>query len=135
MAKLVKATCYFSWDGVDLSAYVKGATLTHGTKTVDMTAMNDTVEVNAATYKNWSFEATLYQDYVAAKVDATLCTDIGLSKVLIYCDTSSVIGVDNPFWTGTGMLTSYTPIQGSVGEPALVKITVACISTMVRTTA
>lgn len=132
MAKLVHATCYFLWDTVDLSAYVKSATLTLGTKTVDMTAMNDTVEVNAATYANWSFEATLFQDYAAAMVDATIATDIGVSKVMAYRDTSAAKSATNPEWGGTGMLTSYTPIQGAVGEPALAKITVACVSVLTR---
>jgi hypothetical protein len=133
MAKLVHATCYFSWDTVDLSAYVKSATLTLGTKTVDMTAMNDTVEVNASTYANWSFEATLYQDYAAAMVDATLNTDVGVSgKAIAWRDTSAVKSATNPQWDATGMLTSYTPVQGSVGEAAMVKITVASVTAMVR---
>ena len=127
---------YVSIAGVDLSDHVRSLTLDAGQSLQDDTAMGDTFQSNAAGLATWSVTIEFLQDYAASKVDATLEGELGIgnSTALIFFPSGSSIGVTNPKYSGTGVLESYNPISGSVGDQALATATFQSASALTRAT-
>jgi hypothetical protein len=49
-------------------------------------------------------------------VDATLSPLVGSTTTFVIKPTSGSVSATNPSWSGTGLLTSYDPLGGSVGD-------------------
>lgn len=136
----VFSDAFVSINAVDLSDHVKSVTLTYGAELQEDTAMGDDTKSNTSGLKDWTIEVELYQDYTAAKVDATLFPLVGGAAVALELrdDKSQAVAVDNPKFTGTGVVESYQPVGGSVGEIAMTKCTIrpgGATPTLTRATA
>lgn len=116
---------YVLINAVDLSDHVKSVRLTYGSELQEDTAMGDDTKSSASGLKDWTIEIEFYQDYAAGKVDATLFPLVGGAAVAFELrdDKSEVVGVNNPKFTGTGVVESYQPVGGSVGEMAMTSAT------------
>ena len=136
MATLVMNDAYVSIAGVDLSDHVRTVTLDAGQNMLDDTAMGDAFQSNAAGLATWSVTIEFLQDYAASKVDATLQGELGIgnSTALIFFPAGSSIGVTNPKYSGTGVLESYNPIAGTVGDQAMASSTFQSASALARAT-
>jgi len=136
MATIVMYNAYVSIAGVDLSDHVRSLTLDAGQNLVDDTAMGDTFVSNAAGLATWSVTIEFLQDYASSKVDATLEGELGLANTtaLIFFPSGSSIGSTNPKYSGTGILESYNPIAGSVGDQAMASATFQSASALTRAT-
>jgi hypothetical protein len=131
---------FVSINAVDLSDHVKSATLTYGADAQEDTAMGDTTKSNASGLKDWTIEVEFYQDYSAAKVDATLFPLVGGAAVAFELrdNKTQAVAVDNPKFTGTGIVESYQPVGGGVGEMAMTSCTLrpgGATPTLTRATA
>lgn len=116
MGKQVFKDPFFSVDGVDLSDRVESLTLTYEVGAESATAGGDVTENMLPALFNWGVEVNFRQDYAAAKVDATLFAKVGTNSALVIRPTVAVVSATNPQFTGTGLLTNYTPLGGSVGS-------------------
>tara|TARA_Y100001951_G_scaffold87932_1_gene79219 strand:- start:281 stop:694 length:414 start_codon:yes stop_codon:yes gene_type:complete len=136
MATIVLYDAYVSIAGVDLSDHVRSLTLDAGQSLQDDTAMGDTFQSNAAGLATWSVTIEFLQDYAASKVDATLEGELGIgnSTALIFNPIGSTTSSTNPKYSGTGVLESYNPISGSVGDQALATATFQSASALTRAT-
>ena len=122
--------------GVDLSSYVRSVTVDAGQNMQDDTAMGDTFQSNAAGLATWSISVELLQDYAASKVDATLqpLLGIGTTAALVIKPTSGSVSATNPSYSGTGILESYNPVGGAVGDQAMASATFQSASALTRAT-
>jgi hypothetical protein len=123
--------------GVNLSTYIRSVTIDSSQNMTDDTAMGDAFTSNAAGLASWSITLEMLQDYAATKVDATMagCLGIGVTpKVLVIKASSGSVGNDNPSYTGSGVLESYNPVAGSVGDQAMASATFQSASALVRAT-
>lgn len=120
MAKIVLKDAYFDIDGVDLSDHVKSISFPLEQAQVDKTAMGDTYLANLLGFKNASFTVEFVADYAAAETDATLwgIYDGDAAVAFIIKPNGAVTGASNPKYTGNCIMTSYTAVDGSVGETA-----------------
>jgi hypothetical protein len=136
MATIVLYDAYVSIAGVDLSDHVRSLTLDAGQSLQDDTAMGDTFQSNAAGLATWSVTIEFLQDYAASKVDVTLEGELGIgnSTALIFNPIGSTTSSTNPKYSGTGVLESYNPISGSVGDQALATATFQSASALTRAT-
>lgn len=116
MSTMVLNNAFFSFDGTDLSSYVRSVTLSYEAETGDDTAMGDDTRSNLAGLKNWSAEVEFNQDYAGSGVDDTLFSKMGTSATLTIRPKSTAVASDNPEFSGTGVLTSYPPLGGTVGD-------------------
>lgn len=116
MAKLTFDAPFLSVDGVDLSDRVESLTLTYESEANDASAGGDNTRKMLAGLKNWGVEVNFRQDYAAGEVDATLFDKVGTECALVIRPNVAVVGVTNPQYSGTGLLTSYAPLAGSVGS-------------------
>ena len=122
--------------GVDLSSYVRSVTVDAGQNMQDDTAMGDTFQSNAAGLATWSVSVEFLQDYAASKVDATLqpLLGIGTTAALVIKPTSGSVSATNPSYSGTGILESYNPVGGAVGDQAMASATFQSASALTRAT-
>ena len=116
MASQVLTTTFFSHNAVDLSAFIKSATLTYEAEMQDETAFGDTTRLNIAGLKGWSVELEALNDEAASAVAQTLFADVGVARTVILRPTSSAVSATNPNYTGSAILQSFNPISGSVGD-------------------
>tara|TARA_R110000765_G_scaffold350091_3_gene440170 strand:+ start:2189 stop:2605 length:417 start_codon:yes stop_codon:yes gene_type:complete len=137
MASMVLYDAYLTVGGNDLSNHVRSITIDAGTTMQDDTAMGDTFQSNAPGLATWSISVEFLQDYAAGEVDAALSPLLGVAAtpaVLVIRPTSAAMGTANPRWTGTGVLESYSPVAGSVGDQAMASATWQAASVLLRET-
>lgn len=116
MATMVLTNAFFEFDSVDLSSFVRSITLSYEAETGDDTGMSDDTRSNIAGLKNWSAEVEFNQDYSGSAVDDTLFSKVGTAATVTIRPDAGTVASDNPEFSGTGVLTSYPPIGGSVGD-------------------
>ena len=105
-------------NSIDLSDQVKGVDFTYEAEALDDTVMGDDTRSNLAGLKNWSVSITFAQNYDAGKVDATLFPLVGAAAFAIRVRPDKSLGASatNKNINGNGILTSYPPITGAVGD-------------------
>ena len=122
--------------GTDLSDHVRSVTIDAGQNMQDDTAMGDTFVSNAAGLATWSVTVEFLQDYAACKVDATVAPLLGIGNTaaLVIKPTSGSVSATNPSYSGTGILESYNPVGGTVGDQAMATATFQSGSALTRAT-
>ena len=122
-------------NSVDLSDRANSATLTYEVEQQDATVMGGN-RAFVGGIQNNTLEVTLYQDFAATEVKATIFPLVGTTTTLVLKPTSDAVGADNPTYTITGAyLASHTPIAaGDVGSTSPVSLTFTG-GTLVKTTA
>lgn len=136
MATLVFKDAFVSINGVDLSDHVKSVTVNYSAEMLDATAMGNDTKISKGGLKNWSVEVEFHQDYATSNVDATLFPLVGSTfTVIVRPVKATAVSATNPNYTGTGILESYSPIGGAVGELAATSITIQPAGTLSRATA
>lgn len=134
MATYIFKDGYFSMAGTDLSDHVKSMTLDTGIETQDKTAMGADSRQMKAGLNTWSLTVELHQDFAASELDAVVDGLTDREAALIIKPNGSTTASTNPKWTGTGLLTSYNPIGGSVGDLAGASLTFEAASDLTRAT-
>ncbi len=125
MAKLVFKDCSIVLNAIDLSDKVESVTINYTVDTPEDTAMGAGTHSRQPGLLDWTIEINFRQDFAAANVDATLFPLLGATAfVTVIKPTSAGVSATNPSYTGTGLLSSYSPIGGSVGDIAAAPITI-----------
>lgn len=124
MATLVLIDASLIVNAVDLSDHVRSVTLNYSADMVGDESMGDSTHIFKGGLKNWSMDVEFSQDFAANEVDATLFSLVGATFTVALKATSAVISATNPSFEGTGILESYNPISGAVGELAISPVTI-----------
>ena len=133
MASLVLKNVTILVNTKDLTAFLRSQTLNYGASEQDDTAMGDDSESVLPGLKNWSLDLEFNQDFAASEVDATLFPLVGADPFAVTIKpTSAAIGATNPSYQGNAILTSYTPLQGAVGELAKATVRLKGTGTLAR---
>jgi predicted secreted protein len=122
-------------NSVDLSASVRTVTINVEADDLDDTAMGDTYRSRIGGLKDWSVGLEFNQDFAAANVDATLFPLLGTTTTITIKPTASAVSATNPSYSGSVLVSSYTPLDGSVGDLATVSVTWPGAGTLTRATA
>jgi hypothetical protein len=125
MATLVFTDASVKVNTVDLSDHVKQVKLNYSAELQEATAMGNTSKARKGGLKDWSIEVEFYQDYAAAKVDATIFPLVGTQTAVELIPVKSVaVSATNPRYTGNGIVESYPPVAGGVGEMEMAPVTI-----------
>jgi len=136
MATLVLTDAYVSINSVDLSDHVKSVSIDYSAEMLDDTAMGDTTKSNKGGLKDWGMKIDFHQDYAASKVDATMFPLVGSTfTVIVRPVNTGGVSATNPNYTATGILESYNPVGGGVGELAGASISIKPAGALSRATA
>lgn len=121
-------------NSVDLSDWVRSVTLETSAEELDDTAMGDTYHSRLAGLKDWSVSIEWNSDFAASAVDATLWPLLGTTTTIKIRPTSSAIGSTNPEYSGSVLVSQYSPVGNGVGELATVSTTWPGAGTLARAT-
>ena len=116
----------------DVSSYVKTVTLNYSAEMLDDTAMGDTTKSRKGGLKDWSVDLDLYQDYADDQIDEDIFALVGTTFEVQVAANGGTPSADNPVYTGTGILESFPPIGGTVGEMEMTRIRILAAGTLVR---
>ena len=120
----VLTDAFVSINGVDLSDHVQQVAINDDAELQDATAMGDAARRRLGGLRDWTLTLDFYQDFDAAKVDATLQPLIGVQTAIKVRESKTdAISATNPEYQGNGMLESYPIVAGSVGETHTVSVT------------
>jgi hypothetical protein len=128
--------CTFSANSVDLSASIKSIQINEKTNTTDKSVMGGTNKLNGVGLDEWDMSTTFLQAYGTGSVEATLSA-IRAGRVAVTVvskPTSAAVGTSNPSFTGSAVLTGFTPVAGNHGDEQVCVATWACAGTLTRAT-
>jgi hypothetical protein len=139
MSVYVNKNVFLTIAGVDLAAYVKGVTFDTGAETQDITAMSATsgatpTRIFASGLNTWSFAVDFFQDFAASKVDATIAAALTAgTAAIVFRPLAGAESATNPTYTMTGIIESYNPVAGNVGDAAVIKVSFKAGGAIVKT--
>lgn len=124
-------------DGVDLSDHVREVGVEMTAADVSTTAMGAGGEGHLAGIRSDRFTFTMYSDFSASKVHATInpkFASAGTFEVKVTA-SGSTIGTTNPLFIGYCPALSYNPVSGGVGDAAMTPIEMPVNGTITVATA
>ena len=135
MGTFLSNDAYVMIGGVDLSDHCVSASLNYEAEALDDTVMGDGTRSNFPGLKNWGMNFEFFQDYATGSVDPTLFPLIGTTTTCtVRAVSTGGVSATSPNFTGLGLVQSYNPVAGSVGEMAKVSVTIAPAGTLSRAT-
>jgi len=134
MANVVLTNAFVSLNSVNLSAFVRSVTLNYAAELQDDTAMGDSARSRIGGLKDWSIQIEFFQSYAAGAVDATLFNLVGSTFAVEVRHSAAAASATNPKYTGTGILESYQPVGGAVGENLMAPVVVQGVGNLTRAT-
>jgi len=124
MATLVFTDASVKINTVDLSDHVKSVKVTYSADLQDATAMGMLSKARKGGLKDWSVDIEFYQDYAAAKIDATIQPLVGVQTAFELIPVRGTgVSATNPRYSGNGIIDNYPPYTGGVGDMGMAPIT------------
>ncbi|MET7949218.1 radical SAM protein [Micromonospora sp. NPDC005324] len=122
-------------NAVNLSQFVRQATITASADQLEDTAMGDQFRSRLGGLKDWTVALEFNEDYVAGGVDQTLWPLLGTVVTVSVKATSAAVSATNPLYSGPVVVSAHTPVGGSVGDLATVGVTWQGAGALSRATA
>lgn len=135
MSKFVATDYAIEISGTDFSASIAAATLEISADEQETTAFGADYRTRIAGLKDASLTLDFHQDFGASSVDATLFPLLGSAVAFTISPTSDAVSATNPTYSGTAIVTSYSPFSSSVGDLATLSVTWPVSGAITRATA
>ena len=113
-----------SINNVDLSDHVQECSIDYGSETQDKTTYADGTRRVIGGLKTWEISVTFLNNYDAAKVHATIRPLVGTSACFEIRPSNTCSTAINPIITGIGVISSYPPFGGAVGDALMAEVTI-----------
>lgn len=135
MARIVLTNAGVVLGGVDLSDHIAQVEVNQSWDEVETTAFGDGGRTRTAGLEDSSVTLSFHQDFAASSVDATLAPLVGGTASFAIYANGTTVGATNPSYSGTVLLTEWSPVSGSVGDLLTVDVTWPVSGTVTRATA
>jgi hypothetical protein len=137
MARIVLTDVGVVLGGVDLSDHIASVEIAQNFDEVETTAFGDGGRTRVAGLEDSSITLSFHQDFASGEVDATIAPLVGgtASFLLAPFGTAVGIGPTAPRYSGTVLLTEWTPLNGSVGDLSTADVTWPVVGKIARGTA
>lgn len=122
MAKFVTTDYTITLGTTDFSTSIAAVTLEVSADEQETTAFGDTYRTRIAGLKDASISLDFHQDFGADSVDATLWPLLGSAIAFEIKPTSGTVSATNPAYSGTALVTQYSPFANSVGDLATLSV-------------
>ena len=133
MAKFVATDYEITLAGDDFSDAIAAVTFDITVAEQEVTAFGDTFVQRIGGLKDASISLDFHQDFGASAVDATLHPLLGQTVEIVVKPTSGAVSATNPSYTGTFLVTEYSPFASSIGDLATLSVSFPLASgTVVR---
>lgn len=126
MAKFVLKSAVVTVNAVDISDHVSSVTIETTFDDVDVTAMGGVYRDIRQGLGDATITLSVFQDFAAGSVDATLfpLSQSGNTFPVTVKPTNAAVGATNPRYDMTGVLLSYNPIDGGVGDASTTDVSI-----------
>ena len=122
-------------DSNDLSDHCKEITLEIDVDDLDSTAFSTGgYKSHLGGLKDGKLTLTFNQDVAASALDSVMFPLLGLVKTFVIKPTSSAVGTSNPSYSGSVLVSQWSPLAGKVGDLAEVSVTFPTTGTITRAT-
>lgn len=125
----------FVFAGVDISGQIRSLAFNQSAEEQDDTAMGDTTRSSAGGLARWTFEGEANQSFgTSTKLDVAFATRVGTTQTVLFRPFASATALSdgNPKYSGTGLLTQYTPASGNVGDQWVAPFSIVSAGTLTR---
>lgn len=120
--------------GNDISSDLRSLAFNHSAEEADDSAMGDDTRSSAGSLERWTIEGEVNQQFGAGNVDAVFATRIGTTVgFVLRAYASATKDSANPKYTGTGLITEYVPMSGSVGDQFIGTFSIVSAGSLTRT--
>lgn len=136
MPKVVATSTVVKIGGVDLSQWVASVNLTTSVNEVTTTSFasgGNTERVGGL--KDSSLQISFMQDFAASAVEATIYPLIGSTAAFIVNPSSTAKSATAPDYSGTVVITGWSPVAGAVGELLTADVTWPITGAVTKATA
>jgi predicted secreted protein len=117
MAKQVFTNAYVTVNGTDLSDHIASVTLDTSADEIETTAFGTAGwRSRVAGLKDGSIQLDWHQDFATSSVDSVLSSAFGSVGTVVVIPNGTVASATNPRYTIQAVVSSYSPIAGSVGD-------------------
>jgi len=107
----------------DISDHVASITLSSSFDVVETTSFGDSAKKRVAGLVDNSITLELHQDYAASSIESIIYPLLGTAVAFEVRPVNTTVGATNPKYTGSALVTEWTPLNGSVGELATASVT------------
>jgi hypothetical protein len=137
MARIVLTDVGVVLGGVDLSDHIASVEIAQSFDEVETTAFGDGGRTRVAGLEDSSLTLSFHQDFAAANVDATIAPLVGGTASFLVAPFGTAVGASGtaPRYSGTVLLTEWTPLNGSVGDLSTADVTWPVVGKIARGTA
>ena len=135
MARIVLTNAVVKINNVDLSDHIASVELAQEVEEVETTAFGNTARTRVGGLANNSLSLDFHQDFATSSVDQTITPLIGGTASFEVIANGTAVSATNPKWTGTVLVTEWTPVSGAIGELATASITWPISGAVTRGTA
>ena len=135
MAKFVATDYQVTINGGTVSSSLASVELPIEVDEQETTAFGSAWRTRIAGLKSGSITLEFHQDFAAGALDSILYPLLGTNATVTVIPTSGTVTASNPSYTGTFLVTSYTPFASTVGDLATVGITWPLTGELTRATA
>ena len=135
MAKFVTTDYSVTLDSTDFSNSIASVTLELTAETQETTAFGDTARTRVSGLQDGSLSIDFHQDFGASSIDATFHPLLGSAIPFEIKPTSDAVGATNPTYSGTCIVTQYSPFDSSVGDLATLSVSWELSGPVTRATA
>lgn len=123
MAKFVATDYAITIGTASFSTSIAAVTLDISADEQETTSFGADYRTRIAGLKDASLTLDFHQDFGAASVDATLFPLLGSAVAFTIVPTSGTVSATNPSYSGTALVTAYSPFANSVGDLATLSVT------------
>jgi len=125
MARIVLTDVGVIINNIDLSDHVASVTINQSVDAVETTAFGDGGRTRIGGLEDSSITLDFHQDFSAGNVDATIAPLVGGTASFNIGPFGTAVQASGtaPRYTGTVLLTEWTPLNGTVGDLSTASVT------------
>jgi hypothetical protein len=135
LAKFVATDYKVTINGTNLSTSLASVELPIEIDEQETTAFGSEWRTRIAGLKSGSITLEFHQDFAAGALDSILWPLLGTNATVVVVPTSGTVTASNPSYSGTFLVTQYTPYASTVGDLATVSLTWSLSGALTRATA
>ena len=135
MAKFIATDYKVTINGGTVSSSLASVELPIEIDEQETTAFGSEWRTRIAGLKSGSITLEFHQDFAAGAIDSILWPLLGTNATVVVTPTSTAVSASNPSFTGTFLVTQYTPYASTVGDLATVSVTWPLTGALTRATA
>jgi len=135
LAKFVATDYKVTINGGTVSSSLASVELPIEVDEQETTAFGSSWRTRIAGLKSGSITLEFHQDFAAGALDSILYPLLGTNATVVVVPTSGTVTASTPSYSGTFLVTSYTPYASTVGDLATLSVTWPLTGELTRATA